>query len=43
VPDDATWLVRFGRAIDARLGDPVNFTETCSVPVRIDLTRVGRF
>ena len=42
-PDDTAWLVRFGRAIDARFGDPVNFAETCSVPVRIGLTRVGGF
>jgi hypothetical protein len=35
--------VRFGGAIDARFGEAVNFAETCSVPVRIGLTRVRGF
>jgi PPOX class probable F420-dependent enzyme len=43
VPDNPTWLEKYGKAIDARFGGAVTFAERFSVPVGIHLTRVRGF
>lgn len=40
VPDNPTWLEKYGAAIDAQFGSAARFAERFSVPVRIHVTRV---